>query len=102
MLRLKTNQETIKVRSISEIISVPSISVIWQKRDTAGRSPERPAEECSSFCGPAHTPGPESDGGSLKSTEPDPEPSRRREDRQREVEYEVRAGSHRFTDRKSR
>lgn len=70
--------------------------------DTAGRNTERPAEECSSFCGPAHTAGPESDSGSLDQQNLIQNQNRRREDRQHEVEYEVRLGSHRFTDRKLR
>lgn len=42
-----------------------SLPFYLTERDTTGRNPERPAEECSSFSGPAHTAGPESDSSSL-------------------------------------
>lgn len=75
---------------IKEIVSASFPSLRLTVRDTVRRNTERPAEECSSFCGPAHTAGPWVRQQFFTSTEPDLEPNRRREDRQRKVEYEVR------------
>lgn len=92
LVRLILKQDDPKgiVKHISEIISV------WQKETLQGEA-ERLAKECSSFCGLAHMAGPESDSGSLNQQNLIQNRTGR-EDRRREVEYEV--NSHRFSDRK--
>ncbi|CAB1443956.1 unnamed protein product [Pleuronectes platessa] len=66
---------------VSQVGAFQAASESWRGGPTQGRESmevlgltargtERPAEECSSFCGPAHTAGPESDSGSLHQQNP--------------------------------